>query len=162
MGEINPSYIKDVGDFGNIKEKYHETKFQPTYSIDQYIDYICDLNSDRNIFLVNLNVSLVLPISKYKIATKNIDRALRSMADFIIKSTPELSPSQQLSIISNLCRSQIETNYIITKYCERTGDELTLYENLYVSKKNYEYLDMHEKKSSIYNFIRYLKNIYKT
>lgn len=141
MGELSPVHIKDLGAFGDIKQKNHETGFQPVYDIDEYFSHLDDVDNPRRIYLVNDAVTLALPKSEYRIATRQIDRALCSLADLVIRSRPAESPEKLLFTIAWVCRALVVTNVLITRYCMLTGKQLLYFEDMYSRKTSYPNLE---------------------
>ena len=141
VGELSPDYIKDMGRYGSRKQENHETSYQPVFELDDYITHLQQVLSPDSIYLVNESVSLALDSSSFRVTTRNLDRAFRSMADLVIRSIPEETPDDVYNIVSRFCRMQLESNVLITRYCELTGKPLVIYEELYKSKGFYPNFD---------------------
>ena len=137
LGELSPDYIKGLGRYGSLKQANHETAYQPIYELDEYLSQLQHVLSPDKIYLINESVSLALPSSSFRIATRNLDRAFRSMADLVIRSTPAETPEMVYLIAARFCRTQLESNILITRYSEMTGKPLIYYEDLYKSKGSY-------------------------
>ena len=137
VGELSPDYIKGIGRYGGLKQANHEAAYQPQFELDDYITHLGHVHASDRIYLVNEAVSLALPSSSFRIATRNLDRAFRSMADLVIRSTAGEDPNMVFFIAARFCRTQLESNTLITRYCEMTGKPLVYYEDLYTSKGTY-------------------------
>ena len=92
VGELSPDYIKGTGRYGGLKQANHETAFQPLFELDDYITHLGHVHDPDRIYLVNEAVSLALPASSFRIATRNLDRAFRSMADLVVRSMAGENP----------------------------------------------------------------------
>jgi hypothetical protein len=141
MGELSPDYIKGLGRYGSLKQANHETAYQPQFELDDYITHLGHVHAADRIYLVNEAVSLALPSSSFRIATRNLDRAFRSMADLVIRSTAGEPADMVFFIAARFCRTQLESNTLITRYCEMTGKPLVYFEDLYKSKGDYPSFD---------------------
>jgi hypothetical protein len=141
VGEFSPDYIKGIGRYGSLKQANHETAYQPLFALDDYIEHLGHVHAPDRIYLVNEAVSLALPSSSFRIATRNLDRAFRSMADLVIRSTAGEDPQMVFFIAARFCRTLLESNTLITRYCELTGKPLVIYEDHYTSKGVYPNFD---------------------
>ena len=136
-GELNADHIRGLGRYGNLKQKHHETAYQPTFALDDYLAHVQQIDAADKIYLINMSVSLALPLSSFRIATRNLDRAFRSMADLLIRSTPGLPPDTVSNFIAQFCRAQLESNVLIRRYCEVTAKPLIWFEDHYKSTGSY-------------------------
>ena len=141
MGELSPDYIKGLGRYGSLKQANHETAYQPLFELDDYLTHLDHVLSPDKIYLVNESVSLALTSSSFRVATRNLDRAFRSMADLVIRSTPGETPEMVYLIAARFCRTQLESNVLIMRYSEMTGKPFVYYEELYKSKGSYPHFD---------------------
>lgn len=141
VGELSPDYIKGFGRYGSLKQANHETAYQPLFELDDYIEHLGHIHAPDRIYLVNEAVSLALPSSSFRVATRNLDRAFRSMADLVIRSTAGEDPQMVFFIAARFCRTLLESNTLITRYCEITGKPLVIYEDHYTSKGAYPNFD---------------------
>jgi hypothetical protein len=141
VGELSPDYIKGIGRYGSLKQANHETSYQPQFELDDYIQHLGHVHAPDRIYLVNEAVSLALPSSSFRVATRNLDRAFRSMADLVIRSTADEDPQMVFFIAARFCRTLLESNTLITRYCELTGKPLVIYEEHYTSKGLYPNFD---------------------
>jgi hypothetical protein len=157
IGELSSAYIKGIGLFRDSKARHHETAFQPVYDLESYVNNLLDLESPGKIFLVNGHISAALPMSSYRIATRDIGRAFQSLADLMIRANPDLGEENLYTLISQLCRDQFATNILIIEYCRITGKHLHYFEDLYVSKGRFDSLDNHPLKRRLNAFFANLK-----
>jgi len=142
VGELSTGFVKGLGSFGNMKQQNHETGYQPTYSLDEYLSYLQDLASPGRIFLVNGSVSFALPMASYCLATRNMQRAYRSFADLIIRSVPAgNSPEAILASVARFTEWQRQTNLLIRRFCERAGRPLLYFEDRYQSKGSFPHFE---------------------
>lgn len=141
MGELSPEYIKGLGRYGSLKEANHETAYQPVFELDDYLTHLEHVHSPSKIYLVNEFVGLALTSSSFRIATRNLDRAFRSMADLVIRSTTGETVETVYHIVSRFCGTQLESNILITRYSEMTGKPLFYFEDIYKSKGSYPYFE---------------------
>ena len=141
MGELSPDYIRGIGRYGGLKQANHETAYQPQFELDDYIMHLGHVHAPDRIYLVNEAVSLALPSSSFRIATRNLDRAFRSMADLVIRSTAGEPTDMVFFIAARFCWTLLESNTLITRYCEMTGKPLVYFEDLYTSKGAYPNFD---------------------
>ena len=63
------------------------------------------------------------------------------MADLVIRSTAGEDPQMVFFIAARFCRTLLESNTLITRYCELTGKPLVIYEDHYTSKGVYPNFD---------------------
>lgn len=140
-GLFSPDSIKGIGRYGGLKQANHETAYQPEFELDDYITHLGHVHAPDRIYLVNEAVSLALPSSSFRIATRKLDRAFRSMADLVIRSTAGENPDMVFFIAARFCRTLLESNTLITRYCELTGKPLVIYEDRYTSKGVYPNFD---------------------
>ena len=141
MGELSPEYIKGLGMYGSLKEKNHETSYQPLFELDEFLTHLEHIHSPNRIYLVNEFVSLALTSASFCLVTRKLDRAFRSMADLVIRSTPGETAEMVYLITSRFCRTQLESNILITRHCEMTGKPLFYFEDLYKSKGSYPHFE---------------------
>ncbi len=142
VGELSSGYIKGLGLFGAKKQENHETGFQPVFGLDEYVSHIMDLTSPDKLYLINNEaISTALQWSTYRIATRDMPRALRSMADLVIRSNASGDPENIFFRVSRMCQTQLEGNILIRRYCELTGKPLIYYEDHYTSKASYPNLE---------------------
>ena len=141
MGELSIDYIKGPGRYGSLKQANHETAYQPLFELDDYLTHLDHVLSPDKIYLVNESVSLALTSSSFRVVTRDLDRAFRSMADLVIRSTPGETPEMVYLIAARFCRTQLESNVLITRYSEMTGKPFVYYEDLYKSKGSYPHFD---------------------
>jgi hypothetical protein len=141
MGELSPEYIKGMGRYGRLKEINHEAAYQPLYELDDYLAHLEHVHSANRIYLVNEFVSLALTSSCFRIVTRDLDRAFRSMADLVIRSTLSETAEMVYQITSRFCRTQLESNVLITRYSEMTGKPLFCFEDIYKSKGSYPHFE---------------------
>ena len=141
MGELSPAYIRGLGRYGGRKQAHHETAYQPLFELDDFITHLDHVHAPDRIYLVNEAVSLALTSASFHIATRHLDRAFRSMADLVIRSTAGEPADMVFFIAARFCRTLLESNTLITRYCEMTGKPLLYFEDLYTSKGAYPNLD---------------------
>lgn len=141
VGELSPDYIRGIGRYGGLKQANHETAYQPLFELDDFITHLGHVHAPDRIYLVNEAVSLALTSASFHIATRNLDRAFRSMADLVIRSTAGEPTDMVCFIAARFCRTLLESNTLITRYCEMTGKPLLYFEDLYTSKGVYPNLD---------------------
>jgi hypothetical protein len=141
VGELSPDYIKDLGRYGSLKQANHETAYQPQFELDEFLSHLEEVSSPDKIYLINDSVSLALPLSSFRIATRNMNRAFRSMADLVIRSTRGEAPDVAYLIAARFCRNQLMSNILITRYSQMTGKPLLYYEDLYKSKGSYPHFE---------------------
>ena len=141
MGELSPEYIRGLGRLGSLKQENHETAYQPIFELDDYLTHLENVHSPNKIYLVNAFVGLALTSSSYRIATRSLDRAFRSMADLVIRSTTGETVEMVHQITGRFCRTQLESNILITRYGEMTGKPLFYFEDLYKSKGSYPHFE---------------------
>lgn len=87
IGELNPIYLDQYSD--TAKRDNHETRFQPLYSIDKFVEALTD--HSNYIVLVNQSPHLVLHNSDYLVLRRNMYNAFLSQANFFIKCRPYLN-----------------------------------------------------------------------
>lgn len=136
-GELSPNHIRGLGRYGSLKQANHETSYQPLFELDEFLSHLQHVHSRVYIYLINGSVSLALPSSSFRIATRKLERAFRSMADLVIRSTPAESPEMVYLIAARFCRTQLESNVLITRYSQMTGKPLVYCEDLYTSKGSF-------------------------
>ena len=141
VGELSPDYITGIGRYGSLKQANHETSYQPQFALDDYIEHLGHVHAADRIYLVNEAVSLALPWSSFRIATRDLDRGFRSMADLVIRSMAGEDPDTVFFIAARFCWTLLESNTLITRYCELTGKPLVIYEDHYTSKGVYPNFD---------------------
>lgn len=141
IGELSPDYIRGIGRYGSLKQSNHETGYQPQFSLDDYVTHLDHLHATDRIYLVNEGVSLALPSASFHIATRDLDRAFRSMADLVIRSTPDQPHDMVFFIASRFCRTLLESNTLITRYCQMNDKPLLHFEDMYKSKGAYPNLE---------------------
>lgn len=142
VGELSAGYVREMAALPGAKQQNHETGYQPQYTLEEYLSYLQDLTSPGRIFLVNGSVSLALPMASHHIATRNMQRAYRSLADLLIRSMPAgYAPEAMLGTISRFTGWQRQTNLLITRFCQQTGKKLLYFEDLYRSKGSFPYFD---------------------
>lgn len=156
VGELSPDYIKGIGRYGALKQANHETAYQPQFELDDYITHLGQVHAPDRIYLVNEAVSLALPSSSFRIATRNLDRAFRSMADLVIRSTTGEPQDMVFFIAARFCWTLLESNTLITRYCEMNGKSLLYFEDLYKSKGSYPNLDSFEQRDRLEQLFAYL------
>jgi hypothetical protein len=159
VGELSPDYITGIGRYGPLKQQNHETAYQPLFALDDYITHIEQVGALDKIYLINESVSLALPASSFRIATRNLDRAFRSMADLVIRSTAGMPPDIVFNFVARLCRAQLESNVLIRRYCEVTGKPLIWFEDHYKSKDFYTDFDAFSKRERLENLFQQLGNM---
>ena len=159
IGELSAEYITGMGRYRDIKQKHHETSFQPTFALDDYLEHLHQINAPDKIYLINESVSLALPASSFRIATRNLDRAFRSMADLVIRATGAMPPDIVFNNAARLCRAQLESNVLIRRYCEVTGKPLIWFEDQYKSKDFYPHFDAFSKRERLENLFEQLGNV---
>ena len=159
VGELHAEYITGMGRYGNIKQKHHETAFQPTFALDDYLAHVHQINAADKIYLINASVSLALPNSSFRIATRNLDRAFRSMADFVIRSTPGLPADTVSSFVARFCRAQFESNVLIRRYCEVTAKPLIWFEDHYKSSGAYPNFSAFSQRAKLEILFQNLRNM---
>lgn len=159
MGELSPGYITGLGVYGTKKQENHETGFQPVYGLDEYFTHLSQIGDAGRIYLVNEAVSLALPLSSYRIATRRIGRAFRSAADLLIRAQPDEAPERLLFIINRFCRGLLESNILITRYCKLSSKPLLIYEDMYRSKSAYPNFEAFSLRSQAEEFFARLEDL---
>lgn len=86
IGELNPIYLDQYSD--TAKRDNHETRFQPLYSMDKFVEALTD--HSKYIVLVNQSPHLVLHNSDCLLLRRNMYNAFLSQANFFIKCRPYL------------------------------------------------------------------------
>jgi hypothetical protein len=160
-GELSTAYVTGLGNYGSRKKIFHETHFQTEYSLQNYVEHLRNLTAPDRLFLINANVGLALPLSSFRIATRDIMRAFRSMADLVIRSYQDRSLDEQYEIVTRFCRLQLEANLLITEYCRLTGSDLQFFEDLFTSKVEYPHLEAFPHLRRLEKYFSYLKHIEK-
>jgi hypothetical protein len=159
VGELSPGYIKGLGRYGDLKMANHETGYQPEFELDDFLSHLQQVQSPHKIYLINESVSLALPLSSFRIATRNLPRAFRSMADLVIRSMPGNNPDAVYRIAAHSCRAQLESNILITRYSQMTGNSLVYYEDIYRSKGEYPFFDAFSQRERLEQFFGQLTRI---
>lgn len=151
IGEVNPMYIYEYGD--TAKKEYHETKFQPNYSIEKYIDVL--INPDKYIALYNQSPHLMIASSDIVLLRKNMHDAFISQANFFIKSRPYLKGEGILQHIFISYQSFVGVIAYLTKHTKK----IVWYEDYYnISGTSSEYIDSHIHGKTITKYIDSLFN----
>jgi len=156
VGELSPDYIRGLGRYGSLKQSNHETSYQPQFELDDYIGHLDHLHAPDRIYLVNEAVSLALTSSSFRIATRNLDRAFRSMADLVIRSMADEPAEMVFFVAARFCWTLLESNTLITRYCETSGKPLLYFEDLYKSKGAYPNLDAFSQRERLEQLFAYL------
>lgn len=160
VGELSPAYINGLGIFGTKKQENHETGYQPVFELDEYVSHINDLTAPDKLYLINNDaISSALQWSTYRIATRNMARAQRSMADLFIRSNAGVDAENVFFRIARICQTQLEGNILIRRYCELTGKPLIFYEDHYTSKPSYPNLDRFPLKDRVEKYFEHLARI---
>lgn len=157
VGELSPNYIVGIGGYGHLKQIYHETSHQPVFEVDDYVAHLQQVLSPDKIYLINNEaIGLSLHASSFRVATRNMDRAFRSMADLVIRSSLGATPDTVCNIVARFCKSQLESNVLITRYCEATGKPLVWFEDHYKSKGSYPHFESFAQREKLETFFTML------
>lgn len=154
IGELSPNYIMGIGSYGQLKQIHHETSHQPVFEVDDYVAHLQQVLSHDKIYLINNDqaISLSLHASSFRVATRNLDRAFRSMADLVIRSSLGATPDTVCNTVARFCKSQLVSNVLITRYCEATGKPLVWFEDHYKSKDSYSYFESFAQRKKLETF----------
>lgn len=136
IGELNPIYINEYGD--TAKKQYHETGFQPNYSMEKYIEVLT--NPSKYIALYNQSPHLVVHEADKIILRRNMLDAFISQANFFIKCRPYLKGEGILQHIFMSFQSFIG----VLAYLKSSPKDIVWYEDYFgiVGTKT-DYLDSH-------------------
>lgn len=158
-GELNVAYVRGLGQYGHRKASYHETGFQPEYSLADYVAHLTSLTAPDRLYLINEHVGPALPLSSFRIAARDVMRAFRSGADLVIRSTPDKDPGLQFDLIAGFCRAQLETNLLITHFCRQTGNDLQFFEDILSSRPSYPHLESYAQLRRLEKYFSYLRHL---
>ena len=104
-------------------------------------------------------VSFALPLASYFIATRDLDRAFRSMCDLVIRSTKEKSVELTYFSASTFCWNLLQTNILITRYCQLKDKKLLYFEEIYSGKGSYPDFESFSQRENLETLFDYLKSL---
>lgn len=134
----------------NEKRIYHETQYQPNYSIRQYTD---GLFTNKYISLVNVSPYLVLDKAQYLVLRRNMRDAFLSTANFFFKSRPYLRGEEVIHQLHIMHHSL----YGIVLAAPCTQVKVVWYEDYYGKEgTNTDTLDNHRYASIVYKHVNNL------
>jgi hypothetical protein len=143
VGELNPMYVDSCND-ANVKQPYHETKFQPTYTQDTYLNAI--VNPSDYVVLVNQSPHLYIDRADYVMLRKDMRDAFLSLANFFLLSRPYLRGD---GVIQHLYLS-FHSLYGVLLYLNKYQKPIVWYEDYYgIEGTKTETLDKHPHKKII-------------
>jgi hypothetical protein len=124
VGEFNPYFIQELG-LTNVKTDTHETKYQPTYSINKFTSLLH--NHNNHILLVNDSPHLVIDKADYVVLRHNMKNAFLSTSNYLIVMFPNIKANIIIHMLDQFYRS-----YVAVKgYTDKYSREVVWYEDYY-------------------------------
>ncbi len=136
-------YVDSYSDV-NVKQPHHETKFQPTYTPETYLEALT--NPSSCIVLVNQSPHLYVDRADYVMLRRNMRDALLSTANFLLLTMPYLRGE---GVVQHLYLS-FQSLYGVLLYLNKYNKSVVWYEDYYsVEGTSTAILDQHPHRTVI-------------
>ena len=152
VGEVNPIYLEK--NYDSKKATHHETKCQPRYSPNKFVETFAYPN--KYIALVNTMPYLVINQADYVVLRKNMKYAFLSTANFLIKCDSKIKPEYVIHRLYMMYESLIA----MSLFLQSNNKTIIWYEDYFNrSGTNTDILDQSRYKNVIYSQIdKFMKN----
>lgn len=153
--EMTPNFLDWIVEArGNIKEKYHELHYQPSFTKEQYVDMINNPRSEKYVMLVNgSNIHWAFRDAEMFVARRNLKQWMNSIVNFWLKAhtiSSDLHPSYFEAAI----RVHVDTAASMYMYCDQMGKDISFYEDSeYFRETEYTFLDAFPKRQHLNHMI---------
>ena len=150
VGDMNPGNIIEYGAWwAKIKQNAHETKHDQSISVADYLDVID--NKQNYIILANTGNHLLLPMADKIILRRNLVNTFRSVCNYWLKMTPEMTMTTLLDLTVN---PLVANTKLIYEYIKKDSSNVVWYEDYFNNFPcNTPALDNHPNKDMIYNHV---------
>jgi hypothetical protein len=130
---VNPGTPTTENPFVNLKQLYHETGIQPTYTMDEFLTNMSELKNPSKIFLVTVPLGIYLiEDADFLISRKNIKNISASFVNYTLKISPEVGQIDGYVDISqafNRSTGDLKALAVMLQHCKNTGKQMTWYED---------------------------------
>lgn len=136
-GELSMLWVQGIAPDPGAKARLHETGFQPTFTLNDYVSHLAQVDDPAKIYLVNSQVSFALPQASHFISTRDLYRACVSLSNIMLQARQELPDNARAAFVMQHVTQQILTDRLIRGFCAHKGITPLIYEDMYKSKTQY-------------------------